>query len=175
MGRNQLPGGQWNNDSADWLDFRPLWAETVLPVFGQYFRPGLGLLRVGPNLGPDCAVSPAAGVRGGGNAALFASHHDGNLSARRAADGDGDLVDGDFGGTGLRTDDRRLDHRQLVVAVDLLHQCANRPNRHRDGKPISARSSLSKAAQPAYRLFWHHAAHPDPGPDSTGGRPWAAR
>ena len=53
------------------------------------------------------------------------------LSARQGGHGDGDVGDDGAGRAGRRAAARRLDHRQHLVAVDLLHQHPGRPDRGR--------------------------------------------
>ena len=68
----------------------------------------------------------AAGNRGRRLAAIGAGDSGRHISAAEARHGDGRLWDGDPRGPGARADARRLDHRQLFLALDFLHQRAGR-------------------------------------------------
>ena len=62
---------------------------------------------------------------------------------------------------------RRLDHRQLVVALELLHQRADRHRRHHHGLHLPARPTISAQAARqgrTRRLPRHRADRAQPGP-----------
>ena len=79
----------------------------------------------------DGDLPPASRRRRRRDDPLVASHPDGDLSARGAAAGDGDVGDGPDGRADPGADARRLDHRQLELALELLHQSADRHARLR--------------------------------------------
>jgi hypothetical protein len=85
------------------------------------------------------AASAACGAaQSRGNASVFAGDPDGDLCARRATDGDGDVGRGPDGRADPRTHPGRLDYRQLELALELLHQHPDRDRRPRDGLRVRA-------------------------------------
>ena len=67
-----------------------------------------------------------AGARRRRAATRLAGHPGGELPARKAGHGHGDFRHGRGGGAGHRPHAGRLDHRQLQLALDLLHQHPHR-------------------------------------------------
>ena len=89
-------------------------------------------VRPGAESLPAHFLSRPAGRRRRRTSADFASHPGGELLAQEAGHGDGDLRHGRGGGADHRPHAGRLDHRQLFVALDLLHQCAGGRGGHSD-------------------------------------------
>ncbi|EJT83179.1 EmrB/QacA family drug resistance transporter [Pseudomonas putida S11] len=92
-----------------------------------------------------CPVDAGAGrfsrVAGCGGRAVVPDDPDfadRRLSPGQARHGPGAAGDGHGGGADCRADSRRLDNRQLQLALDLLHQRAHRPVRRRRGPPADA-------------------------------------
>ena len=93
--------------------------------------------RAGPGRGADDSAVADAAAR--------------ELSARKVGHRDGDLGDDHAGCAGRRSAARRLDHRQHLVAVDLLHQHPGRPAGGR-GHVVDLSQARSRPAQSAARL-----------------------
>ena len=105
---------------------------------GVGLRRRFGAVRRGRIARSDGGLPPDPGCGRRRDDAVVASHPDGDLSAGRAAARDGDVGRGPDGRADHGTDAGRLDHRQLELALEFLHQ---RADRHRSPSRWSRRSS----------------------------------
>ena len=90
-----------------------------------------------------------------------------SFPAREAGHGDGGLRNGRGGGAGHRSHPRRLDHRQLQLALDLLHQSSGR-------HPLAAADFLagSRSALPGAQELWRRLQDRLHGLRPAGPRVW---
>src|SRR5262249_36068796 len=86
----------------------------------------VGALWDGDELGADHSVPRVAGFSGGRLAALYAGGAVGRVSAGEARFGDDALRRRRAFGADPGADTRRLAHRQLLLALDLLYQHSDR-------------------------------------------------
>jgi hypothetical protein len=123
------------------------------------FTAGVGAVRA--RAGPEHADHRAhpAGHRRRPAHADVPGHHVGDLPVPSAGHGDGRLGHGDHDGADLRADAGRLDHGQLVVALDVLHQRAHRHPRLLRGQRDPLRSAVPAQARPGRRP--RHRPHGD--------------
>src|SRR5438034_1041406 len=119
----------------------------VLPRRERDYHPGDGLA-LGPARAPTLLPDLHGPVHGHPD---LASDPLGDLPAPSAGDGDGALGRRDHAGPDPRPDPRRLDRRQLVVAVDLLHQPPDRPDRLHHGQRVRVRLAPSAKARAGRR------------------------
>src|SRR5262249_4685607 len=112
--------------------------QALLSYLGRLFYRGFDPVRRRPIAAADGDLPPAAGDGGRGDDPVLTGHSDGDLSARRAATRDGGVGDGADGRTDPRSDAGRLDHRQLELALEFLHQFADRNDRDPDGLDLRA-------------------------------------
>src|SRR5216684_4240118 len=96
--------------------------QALLPHFHVFISDCLGALRGRPLARPDGDLSPASGRRGRGHAPFLASHHDGDVSARGTTACDGYVGRRNDGRADPGTYAGRLDHGQLGLALEFLHQ-----------------------------------------------------
>ena len=113
-----LPMGAW---FSMLLGRKRFYMICVGAVHGQ--QPAV---RHGAHPGTADLLPRPAGARRRRAAAHLAGHPGGEFSAREAGHGDGGLRHGRGGGAGHRSHPRRLDHRQLQLGLDLLHQPSGR-------------------------------------------------
>ncbi len=91
------------------------------------------------------------GLRRRRAAADRAGHLAADVPPEGAGDGDGPLRHGRHARPGRRPDARRVDRRQLLVAVDLLHQHPGRAPRPRDGGRVRPRGRGDRRQEPRAR------------------------
>src|SRR5216683_2556323 len=120
-------------------------------------------------------ISSRFGRRDG---SIVAGNPDGNVSAQRATTRDGDVGDGADGRANHGPDARRMDHRQLELALEFFHQPSDRRRRISDGHDLRPRSALSAAAareRRQDRLHGNYPARDRTGRGATGARSRPAR
>ncbi len=121
--------------------------QAVLPRLHHRVHAGLDAVRAGPQH-RDAADRPRlAGHRRRAAHAAVPGHHVGDLSAPAARHGHGGVGRGHHDGADLRADPRGMDLRQLVVALDLLHQPAHRHRRPAGGQRRAVRPVVPQEAR----------------------------
>ena len=130
MGDHLVRGGECHIHAADGLAHAPDRAGAPLHRLDAALRGGFLPLRSGALDRHAGRLPGAAGAGGGTDDPAVAI-----TPARELSEGQGGrrahrMVDDHTGGAGGRAGARRLDHRQLLLALDLLHQ---RSDRHRGG------------------------------------------
>ena len=126
LGADELSGGQRDRAAAFRLavvDPRP---QAVLHDVRVDVHDQLDAVRPGDELGPIDFLPRAARDRRRRIAAVGTGDPGRHVSAAEARDGDGRVWHGDPCRADSRPDARRLDHRQLFLALDFLHQRAGR-------------------------------------------------
>ena len=158
LGLDQLPGRQRDHPAVDGLalvDRRP---EAVLPLVRRAVHRELRALRHGHE---HRATGPVPGPPGPGRrrlAAVGAGHPHGHLPTRQTGHGHSRLHSGDPRRARARADPGGIHHRELQLAMDLLHQ----PPRWRDlghfEQPVALGPALSQGpagiARKASRSGW---------------------
>jgi hypothetical protein len=122
LGADVVPGGQRHHPADGRVVFHAARAQAVLHDLRGAVHRQLVSVRFGSVAG-GADVLP--GIAGGGRrsaAARLAGHSGGELPARKTRHGDGHLRHGRGGGPGDRAHSGRLDHGQLLLALDFLHQ-----------------------------------------------------
>jgi hypothetical protein len=158
------------------MDLVALRPQALLPDLGFGLCRRLHALRCCPDSPTNGRFSSASGRRRRGNDPLLAGNPDGDFSARGAATGDGGVGDGADGGAHFGSDAGRMDHRQLELALEFLHQRADRNDRDCDGVSVRSRPALPGRTQgPQGRLRGHAPAGRGPGADANRGRSRRAR
>ena len=104
-------------------------------------------VRSGADARSDGRVPLSPGHRRRGAAAALAGDPDGDVSAQRADAGDGDVGGRPDGRADHGSDRRWLDHRQLELALEFLHQRSDRRRRRFDGLHVRPRSAVLAQAQ----------------------------
>ena len=166
MGRHQLPGRRRHHDPDDRMDRRALRAQALLYGVRHHVRGVVGAVRRRAIAQPDRVLPPAA--RGGGRRddADLASRPDGNLPTARADDGDGGMGHRHDGRPHHGAHHRWIYHRCVELALELLHQCADRRAGHLHGLPLPRGPALHARAQEG----WQHRLGRDPVPGRLAGR-----
>ena len=147
LGVDQLPGRQRGHPAAVGLavvDPRP---EAVLHLLRRAVHGQLGALRHGHE---HRATGPVPGAPGPGRrrlAAVRAGHPHGHLPARQARHGHGRVHAGDPRRARAGADPRRLHHRELQLAMDLLHQPPRRRDLGHAEQPAAPGPALSEGAE----------------------------
>ena len=146
LGADLLPRGQRRDPARHRLARRRARAQALLRLQHDRVHGRLGPLRprAEPDHAPDRAHAP--GHRRRPADAAVPGHHVGDLPVPAARHGHGGLGHGHHDGADLRPDPRRMDRRQLVVALDLLHQRADRGPRHVRGERRALRSAVPEEA-----------------------------
>src|SRR4030042_1458357 len=119
-----------------------LWKKTLshplyLPLYIQFLYVRLFMEPPEP-----CIFQSPAGFGGRCPSAYLPSHSSGNVPAPSARDGDGDLWCRYHVRTDYRPSSGRMDHGQLVLALDILHQCPYRNHLNPDDPVFYYRPSL---------------------------------
>ena len=177
VGAHELPGRQRHHDPDDRMDLIALRTQALLPDLGRRIRRSLGALRRRAIARSDGALSLDTGRSGRGDGAVVAGDPDGDVPAQRTADGDGDVGDGADGRADHGADARRMDHRQLELALEFLHQPADRRRGVPDGVDLRSRPGVP-ASPPRQgrqdRLHRYHPARRRARPGPAGARSRAA-
>src|SRR5580704_4724495 len=99
----------------------------LFPALDSHFYVGVRFVRNGRKPGFYNRISSASGCGWGWSPTLEPSRAAGCVPARETGPGDDDLWDGGTPCAGCRANARRLYHRQLRLALDLLSERAGRP------------------------------------------------
>src|SRR5580704_6076718 len=104
------------------MDLLTLRTQALLSDVGSDLCGRVGAVRRGSDDDANGHLSPNPGRRGRGDDPLVAGNPDGDLSAGRTGTGDGGLWHRNCVGACAWSHAGRLDYRQLVVALEFLHQ-----------------------------------------------------
>ena len=148
LGHHLVRGRQRDLGAADRLADAALRPGAAVRLEHRAVRDRVVAVRPGAEHRHADRVSRAAGPRRRADDSALADAAAVELSARQVRHGDGDVGDDGAGRAGGRPAARRLDHRQHLVAVDLLHQHPGRPDRRRrsPGRSI-ARATRARASR----------------------------
>ncbi len=119
---------------------------------------------------PDGALSRAPGIRRWRSSHGPAGHPARDLSAGRAGNCHGTLRARRRAGAGVRAHARRVAHRSVFLAVDLLHQRAGRRAERGHGLAVHRGSPVSRAREGLHRLARARTAHCRPWRAATDAR-----
>ncbi len=142
-------------------------AEARLYVLPRALPAGIHPVWDGADAPRAHCFSRRAGVWGRSAPADRAGHFATDVSRQGTGNGHGALRDGRHARSRHRSDARRLDRRQLRLAVDLLHQRADRHPGPRHGVGLRPRGRGDRREEPQprsgaeneHRLVGHRAAH----------------
>ena len=148
LGDDRLRHRDRRGHAADRVPRPPLRPEARLSVLARAVRHRLGAVRPRALAADDGRLPRAAGIGGRSVATDRAGDPAPDLPARGAGHGDGALRPGGRRRPGDRPDAGRLHHRQLQLALDLLHQPAGRRARALHGHALRARAGGHPARQP---------------------------
>ena len=126
VGAHELPGRQCHHPADLGLALGPPGAPQLLPALDRGLHHRLGIVRNGdePRATDPLPGDPGAGRRR--SSAVEPGSSPRQLSAREAGRGHDDVRHRRPARAGRRPDARRLSHRQLQLALDLLHQHSGR-------------------------------------------------
>ena len=126
LGGHHLSRLQRHHPDGQQLPRPDAWPQDLLPDLSRIVHPELDTVRVCPESARAVAVSHPAGVRRRRHGAGRAIDPGGFLPAGKTRPGLRAVRRCRGGGAGGRPDARRLDLRQLVLAVVLSDQCTGR-------------------------------------------------
>jgi len=147
LGADQLFGGRRHHAGGLQLAERLHRAQALHGPFGGPVHDFLRPLRHGPEPAAAYHSPHPAGHRRRRPSAAGAGRAPGKLPAGEARPGHGGLRDGDSRGADHRPHPRRLDHGQLFLALDLLHQRPDRRARPCPAEHVPRGPSLPEAGQ----------------------------
>ena len=137
MGHHKLPCRQCDHPAHYRLVVGSPRTPQLLPAVDRHLHPGVRRMWYGHQPRPVDRISCLPGPGRRWSSAFQSGRAAGRLSGREARHCDDAVRPGGPFGAGRRSDPRRLDHRQLFVAVGVLYQ--------RPGWPRSVRSLLCAA------------------------------
>ena len=179
MGEHRLHRGQRDHPAAHQLAVGPLRATELLHRIDRHLHRGVVLLRQRAHAGRTGGSPGGPGDRWRRPHQHGAGHPLRRLPRQGAGDRPGHFRDGGHGRADAGADARRLDHRQLRLALDLLHQPA--PRRHGGDPDVAARAGAGprpRTGRPR-GLDRTGAPHPRdrlaPDPARAGGEPGLVR
>ena len=140
LGDHRLRDRYGHGHAADWFSGATVRTEARVHGMSGVVRGRFRALRHGTHAAAARGLPGDPGPRRGRIAADRAGHPATDVSAAGAGDGDGRLRHGRRARTGVRSDPRRLHRRQLLLAVDLLHQRSGRRDLAADGVALRARA-----------------------------------
>src|SRR5580658_3088498 len=122
MGADELSGGERDYSPDQRVDLERDGEEKLLPHSRDFVYGVFGVLRSGADACDVGSVSRSAGSGRGRIAAFGAGDPGRRVSGAEARYGDGGLHDGHSVRSSAGADAGWMDHRQLFMALDLLHQ-----------------------------------------------------
>ena len=145
MGADVLYRGQRHHPSGHWMAGQLHGAQAAVDDCGDWVHGVQYFVRPGAEPAHADLLSGTAGNHRRRAAATVAGGPAGRVSGPGARQGDGLLGNGNCGGAHPWPYPRRLDHRFVLLALGLLHQCAGRHSQLVPDLSFHSRSALYPA------------------------------